>query len=139
MYIPIPVLSAIKHIYINYVNVLYVNIFCICVHHLDLMCVFQLSSGHQSVVLVLLLAVHCSLFLQTDGADIPKLLQYYYSCVQEHQKAKKMCDRDCELNNTCEPSRRFCKNICVRLAAVSHKKCFDEYAKPYYESRNDIT
>ena len=125
--------------FINYVNVLYVNIFCVCIHHLDFICVFQLSAGSQSVVLVILLAVHCSLVPQTDGADIPKLLKYCYSCVRENQKAKKRCDRDCEVNNTCDPSRRFCKTMCGRLAAESHKKCFDEYAKPYYESLNNIT
>ena len=97
----------------------------------------QRSGGSHSLALLLLLSFHCPLFLQTDGADepyLPEFVKYYLSCVEEYKKKEEICYENCDKNNTCETSRKFCKNICTRVAVEARQRCYDEAARMYLET-----
>ena len=81
----------------------------------------------------MLLALCCSQCPQTAGEKTPEHLKYYFSCLGVCDVDYDKCVSDCEKNNTCEASRKFCKDLCLRIVAACDKKCREETVRRYHK------
>ena len=86
----------------------------------------QLSVGRSGVVLLLLLAIFFCQFPDTTCYRPPKHMLFYIWCIDPCANKLKSCIEHCQENNTCEASRNFCKDLCLKAANICQTKCRDE-------------
>jgi hypothetical protein len=101
-------------------------------------CVLQLSGAVPSLLLLLLLALYSSLFPMTVGTFISRHQMYYVSCVMECDSDHNQCCKDCEAKNTCEPSREFCKKLCLTATKACITKCYEDTVAVFKKPPDDF-
>ncbi|KAI0224068.1 hypothetical protein LSAT2_024903 [Lamellibrachia satsuma] len=86
----------------------------------------KFSVGRSGVVLLLLLAIFCCQIPDTTCSQPPKFLLFYIWCIEPCANEFNSCVAHCQENNTCEASRNFCKDLCLKAANICETKCRDE-------------
>ncbi|KAK2184156.1 hypothetical protein NP493_280g01031 [Ridgeia piscesae] len=94
----------------------------------------KLAGGRASLPLLVLLAVSWSRCPHTAATNPPEHVLYYLACIQVCVREDHACCKDCDVNNTCEASRQFCKELCLKAATKCNKKCFRETFVPHRPS-----
>ena len=95
------------------------------VHYLNSLLTYLLyrvlqPSGYRSgVVLLLLLAIFCCRYPETTAGSLNRFISDVKSCLKE----RKECDRLCKEDNTCEYTRRLCKDLCLSAHRFCIKRC----------------
>ncbi|KAI0222249.1 hypothetical protein LSAT2_026505 [Lamellibrachia satsuma] len=89
----------------------------------------KFSVGRSGVVLLLLLAIFCFQFPETTCSGPPKHLAYYISCIEPCNDKLQSCNAHCQENNTCEASRKFCRDLCLKVWESCTKKCYEKAEK----------